>query len=137
MTMESLIKAVVMLHNGHKKEKTAMEMSILKQIEINTIHQVTLDGKPVDALELILTAKYNPFVMKEGFAVREVDAAVALVTSAEDDGIIFAKQFNTTRCELTDGEPDIDSEVLIEQSNKTMTIDEYAKICKEFELYFE
>lgn len=135
MNIESLIKAIIILHQGNAAKHALVKYSIARQIEKKDVHSMILDGQTIDVIDMIVTAKYNPFSINENTATRTIDALTIIATKDMETKLIL--QTNHTECPVQNGEIIFSEEVLITQVNQLTTIEEYAKICKEFELYFE
>ena len=135
MNIESLIKAVVVLHNGNARQHALTQCSVAKQIQQNVVRPMIIDGESVDVVDMIVSAKYHPFTKTEQTASRKIEALLIVVTRQMESKLIL--QTNHTECPVRDGEIVVEEEEMTTQINQPITIEEYSKMCKEFELYFE
>lgn len=135
MSIEALLKAIVVLHHGNTKQHAMVKYSVAKQIQKNDIRPITINGKTVDTMEMIIATKYHPFAINGGIATRTIEAL--LVHMTVNDEIKLILQANHTECPVVNGEIIIEQEQMITQVNQLITIEEYTKICQDFELYFE
>lgn len=135
MSIESLLKAILVLHHGNAKQHALLKYSLAKQIQSNEAQPVNLNGKSVATMEMIVTAKYAPFATNGAVANRTIEAL--LIDMTAEDEVQLVLQTNHTECPVVNGEIVVEDEKMITQVNRITTIEEYAKICKDFELYFE
>ena len=135
MSIEALMRAILVLHHGNGAQYALLNCSVAKQIEKNPISPIVIDGVTVDAMELIIAAKYTPFETTNDIAQRVVQALT--VTMTMEDDIKLVLQTNQTQCPVKNGTIVYEEEQVVEQTNKSIEITEYSKICHEFELYFE
>ena len=135
MNIESLIKAILVLHHGNAKQHALLKYSVAQQIRDKEVHAILLEGKSVDAIDMIITAKYSPFVIKDDTATRVVEALMIVATKEMETKLVL--QTNHTECPVRNGEIVFEEEVMITQINQIINIEDYTKIYKDFELYFE
>ena len=135
MNIESLMKAVLVLHRGNAQQHIMLRCSIAQQIQKNDIHSLVLEGKSVDVVDMIVAAKYNPFTVQGEYATRTIEALTIMATRDMETKLVL--QTNHTECPVRNGEIIYEEESVKTQVNQITSIEEYSKICKDFELYFE
>ena len=135
MSIESLMRAILVLHHGNGAQYAMLNCSVAKQIEKTPIRPIVIDGKTVDAMEMIIAAKYTPFEIAENKAHRTVQALTINMTTEDDVKLVL--QTSHTECPVDNDTIVYEQEQVVDQTNNTIEIAEYSKICNEFELYFE
>lgn len=135
MSIEALLKAILVLHQGGARQYALMKYSVAKQIKKNDIQTIDIDNRNIQAMEMIITVKYTPFAIEGDIAKRTIEALVIDMTTEGE--VLLVMQTNTTQCPVENGQILIEAEKLITQENHKTSIEEYARIHKDFEIYIE